>query len=383
MKKRILNYQTILYFKELIDNNFYNNCENNIDIIINDPKFDLLNNRDLIFLINISDKLESNIKYIISLNKNYNNERISKIIDCYQIIRELNKKADNYFEESDNKNSEFDEDIVNSYLKDLPSKILSFEELVLLYKKYEQGDIEARNQIINYNLRLAVNIVKKYKNMGIEFEDLISAGNEGLIIAVEKYDYTLGISFSSYASWWIRQYITRTIANNSRTIRIPVYVHDQAIKVKKFINEYYGIFGKNPSAKEISNKLGINLDVVEIILNATNNIISLNEPVCNTGENEVEEEIGSTISSDIDIEEEYIKNEMYNELNDYIFNKIGLNERAKTVLAYRFGYVDGKIHTLDEIGNMYHICKERVRQIELNALKKINKDPYIKKLNLK
>lgn len=382
MKKRILNYQLISYFRELIDSNFNIDSENNIDILINDSKFDMLSNRDIIFLINISERLESNIKYLLSLNKNYNNERILKLIDAYQTIKALNEKADNYFEEPNN-NSKIEENVVNYYLNELPSKVLTFEEIVLLYKKYEQGDLSARNQIINYNLRLVVSVAKKYKNMGIEFEDLISAGNEGLLIAVEKYDYTLGISFSSYARWWIMQYVTRTIANNSRTIRIPVHLHDLLIKVRKYMNDYYSVFGKNPSIKEISNKFNINSDLVETILNVLNSVISLNEPICNNGESEIEEEIGSTISSDIDIEEEYIEQEMYNELNKYVFEESNLSERDKKIIAYRYGFIDGKIYTLDEIGNIYHICKERVRQIENSSIKKLKKNKKIQSLNLK
>lgn len=172
----------------------------------------------------------------------------------------------------------YDEEEINGltvYYDILPSKILTKEEVIALYKLIERGNNDAREKLINYNLRLVISISKKYVGCGIELEDLISSGNEGLIIAVNKFDYRLGWSFSTYASYWITQSTTRNIADNSRTIRVPVYLHERITKIKAFIGIYYAQNMYAPSIEEISKALNFKPSQVEEAMPLLQSIISL------------------------------------------------------------------------------------------------------------
>lgn len=381
MVTKVLNHDNIDHIKNFINDCFGEDVVSNINKLTKELKHFNLSNRDMIFLINTCDTLYKTIENLITnkINIDYlqNKEVINKLLINFNFIKEVNNSVDND-ELSLMTKDYMSDDIVKSYLRNLPNRLLTFEEIVSLYKRMDFGDKAARDIVITYNLRLVVSIAKKYTNLGVDFEDLISAGHEGLILAVDKYDYTLGLAFSNYAIWWIRQSITRTIANESRIIRIPVYAHELVLKIKQFSLDYYINYNKYPSVLTIANSLNLKVDFVNSVLPIIDGVSSLNESVANDefGDTEVIE----LLKSDIDVEDDVVEKISNKELVDYVFNQMNLSEREKAIIAYRFGFVDGKIYKLEEVGNMFNITRERVRQIEYNAILKLKNSAYVKKL---
>lgn len=278
----------------------------------------------------------------------------------------------------------YDEEEINGltvYYDILPSKILTKEEVIALYKLIERGNNDAREKLINYNLRLVISISKKYVGCGIELEDLISSGNEGLIIAVNKFDYRLGWSFSTYASYWITQSITRNIADNSRTIRVPVYLHERITKIKAFIGIYYAQNMCAPSIEEISKALNFKPSQVEEAMPLLQSIISL-DYTNHENEETAEDSMINLIPNYIDEVETETDKIFYEQVKDIIFNQSNLKPKAKEILAYRYGFIENQKHTLDELSEFYGITRERVRQIEAASLKKLSSNHDLKILNL-
>ena len=268
------------------------------------------------------------------------------------------------------------DDPVKVYLKEIGRvPLLTPEEEVELAERMSNGDPYARKRLSEANLRLVVSIAKRYVGRGMQFLDLIQEGNLGLIKAVEKFDHTKGFKFSTYATWWIRQAITRAIADQARTIRIPVHMVETINKVKKVSSHLLHKNGHDPTAEEIAAELDMPLDKVREIMRVAQEPVSLETPI---GEEE-DSHLGDFIPDDdapapADAASHTLLRE---ELNDVLCT---LTPREKKVLELRFGLVDGRNRTLEEVGKEFNVTRERIRQIEAKALRKLRHPSRSKRL---
>ena len=258
-------------------------------------------------------------------------------------------------------------DPVRMYLKEIGRvALLTQEEEQVLAQRIEQGDEEAKNQMIEANLRLVVAVAKRYVGRGMHFLDLIQEGNMGLLKAVEKFDYRKGYKFSTYATWWIRQSITRAIADQARTIRIPVHMVETINKVARASHQLVQELGREPNAVEIAQYLDLPLSKVEEIMKLSQEPISLETPV---GE-EDDSHLGDFIQDNEVAEpmEAAAANSLREQLEKALHM---LTPREEQVLRLRFGFEDGKTLTLEEVGKVFNVTRERVRQIESKALRRL------------
>ena len=321
--------------------------------------------------------------------ESFNNDNIAVLISSYYLMNNTEEEIKNgKSEEGISKDEEFiPEDIssldnVKLYLRELDNELLTREEEIELGKRVAEGDEQAKQELVKCNLRLVVSIAKKYANLSdtLSFEDLIQEGNIGLMKAADKYDYTLGYKFSTYATWWIRQAITRGIADQSRTIRIPVHLHDNLRKMHVAITNYISEHGEEPSDKYLADLLGITEEAVRERKLAAQGVVSLSQPVRNEGE-EDGDELGSFIE-DPTYNDNSIEDALY--LRDFksaVFDKVPLSEREKMVLKCRFGIDMPRRYTLEEIGKMMGVTRERVRQIEAKAIRRLRSNREIKSFN--
>ena len=258
-------------------------------------------------------------------------------------------------------------DPVRMYLKEIGRvALLTQEEEQALAQRIEQGDEEAKNQMIEANLRLVVAVAKRYVGRGMHFLDLIQEGNMGLLKAVEKFDYRKGYKFSTYATWWIRQSITRAIAAQARTIRSPVHMVETINKVARASHQLVQELGREPNAVEIADYLDLPLSKVEEIMKLSQEPISLETPV---GE-EDDSHLGDFIQ-DNEVSEP-MEAAAANSLREQLEKALHmLTPREEQVLRLRFGFEDGKTHTLEEVGKVFNVTRERVRQIESKALRRL------------
>ena len=258
-------------------------------------------------------------------------------------------------------------DPVRMYLKEIGRvPLLTQEEEQALAQRIEEGDEAAKNQMIEANLRLVVAVAKRYVGRGMHFLDLIQEGNMGLLKAVEKFDYRKGYKFSTYATWWIRQSITRAIADQARTIRIPVHMVETINKVARASHQLVQELGREPNAREIADYLDLPLSKVEEIMKLSQEPISLETPV---GE-EDDSHLGDFIQ-DSEVSEP-MEAATANSLREQLEKALAmLTPREEKVLRLRFGFEDGKTHTLEEVGREFNVTRERVRQIESKALRRL------------
>ena len=268
------------------------------------------------------------------------------------------------------------DDPVRMYLKEIGKvPLLSAEEEIELAQRMEQGDEEAKKRLCEANLRLVVSIAKRYVGRGMLFLDLIQEGNLGLIKAVEKFDYRKGYKFSTYATWWIRQAITRAIADQARTIRIPVHMVETINKLIRVSRQLLQEYGREPTPEEIAKEMGVSEEKVREITKIAQEPVSLETPI---GEEE-DSHLGDFIpDDDIPAPAEAAAFTMLKEqLTDVLDT---LTPREEKVLRLRFGLDDGRARTLEEVGKEFNVTRERIRQIEAKALRKLRHPSRSKKL---
>ncbi|MCR4786730.1 MAG: RNA polymerase sigma factor RpoD [Lachnospiraceae bacterium] len=268
------------------------------------------------------------------------------------------------------------EDPVRMYLKEIGKvPLLSADEEVELAKRMELGDQEAKNKLAEANLRLVVSIAKRYVGRGMLFLDLIQEGNLGLIKAVEKFDYRKGYKFSTYATWWIRQAITRAIADQARTIRIPVHMVETINKLIRVSRQLLQELGREPTPEEIAEHMDMPVEKVREILKISQEPVSLETPI---GEEE-DSHLGDFIQDDqVPVPADAAAFELLKEQLNEVLDT--LTEREQKVLRLRFGLDDGKARTLEEVGRQFNVTRERIRQIEAKALRKLRHPSRSRKL---
>ena len=267
-------------------------------------------------------------------------------------------------------------DPVRMYLKEIGQiKLLTLEEESALADRILAGDLEAKNILAESNLRLVVSIAKRYVGRGMLFLDLIQEGNIGLMKAVDKFDVSKGYKFSTYATWWIRQAITRAIADQARTIRVPVHMVETINKLARVQRQLTLELNREPSEEELAKKMGISVEKIREIYKISQDPVSLETPI---GE-EDDSHLGDFIKDERNQSpEEFATNEMLkDEISEVLLT---LTEREEKVIRLRFGLEDGKPRTLEEVGQMFGVTRERIRQIEAKALRKLRHPSRSRKL---
>lgn len=400
--------ENLLKVKDYINHLDHKNCDSiaNFDFLLDwiDINSIKLNYEEIIALINTDDYFKKMIFDVCSLDKinydkvNLNEARfIKNMIRAYKRVQEVNSKEINDIEkelenfslddirDDDVSISTMELDPLNFYLSQAPKRLLTKEEIIDLCKKRDLGSQRAREILAEYNLKLVVSIAFKHRRaiehndmiQGVDLMDLVSSGNEGLMIAIDKYNYKLGWSFSTYASWWIMWAIRRTLANESRTIRVSALVHEDTLTINKAISRYYEQYHKNPSNEELVEITKIPLNRVITALQQLNNMtFSLNAPIENI--DDCDNELGDFVEDKENSKESIERKILNEEFREALINA-RLTDKEKFVILNRFGFTDGETHTLEEIGQMMGVTRERVRQIESKTIRKLKKDNRIKK----
>lgn len=324
-----------------------------------------------------ADDIEDDVGEIDSLNDMDVFQKPDRIGNV-QVTAEIEKGYEKTAEESENSFTERGnaEDPVRMYLKEIGRiPLLSSEEEIELAKRMEEGDEEAKKKLSEANLRLTVSIAKRYSGRGMQFLDLIQEGNLGLIKAVEKFDYRKGYKFSTYATWWIRQSITRAIADQARTIRIPVHMVETMNRVNRTSRRLLQEYGREPTPEEIAEAMNLPVERVLEISKISQEPVSLETPI---GEEE-DSHLGDFIQDEhIPVPADEAAHTLLREQLEKVMDT--LSEREQKVLALRFGLEDGKPHTLEEVGREFQVTRERIRQIEAKALRKLRHPTRSRKL---
>ena len=300
-----------------------------------------------------------------------------EFLDPKSIVSEYDKKSETNNESEENTASSSKEtraakqtdldDSIKMYLREIGNiDLLNSEEEIELAKRVAKGDDEAKQALINANLRLVVSIAKKYTGQGLLFMDLIQEGNTGLIRAAEKFDYKKGFKFSTYATWWIKQGVTRAIADQSRTIRVPVHMVETIYKVKKVTKLLMQSLKRQPTNDEIAEETGLSLEMVSAVKRYSQVPLSLEMPIGD----EASSQLGDFIEDKNFDGPDNVT--MKNILREELLSVMSiLTERERMILILRFGLSDGRPRTLEEVGKVYNVTRERIRQIEEKALNKL------------
>ena len=335
----------------------------------------------------ISDKKETDI---IDKNNIYTSDSNNYELDKseYEIEDDNEEREDTneYIEGVSSDSFQKIDEIFSLYLKDIGKiPLLTPEQEIETAKKIKEGDKEAKQLMINSNLRLVVNIAKHYKVNGIDPMDLVQEGNQGLITAVDRYDVDKGYRFSTYATWWIKQAITRYIMNNGRTIRIPVHAMESYNKIEKCRKKLEQEIYREPTVAEIAEHLHMEEDKVTQIINTMSDVRSLDAPI-NSDEDGDESTLGEFVSPDtwLSPEEQYDNIELHKVIREILNEKKAdgtdrFNSREKEVIMRRFGFY-GRTYTLEEVGQQMGVTRERIRQIESKVIKKLRMPTTSKKL---
>ena len=311
------------------------------------------------------------LKIEITDEESYSVGRIPK-----EKAEEKKNQATKTLKESDVQKAAKVDDPVRMYLKEIGKvDLLTIEEEIELAKRIEAGDESAKAELAEANLRLVVSIAKRYINRGMPFLDLIQEGNLGLMRAVEKFEYQKGFKFSTYATWWIRQAITRAIADQARTIRIPVHMVETINRLLRVERSLVQELGREPTPEEVAKEMNIDVERVREIQKIAQEPVSLETPI---GEEE-DSHLGDFIpDEDIPSPQESATNTM---LREELFSTLSLlTEREQKVIRLRFGLDDGKVRTLEEVGKVFDVTRERIRQIEAKALRKLRHPKRSEKL---
>lgn len=345
----------------------------------------------------VKNEIKNLIEYAKSLGGIISEEEISTRLEIYSLSPEevshvfgelaqndikISEEETENTKELDTEIESFADDPVKIYLREIGRvPLLSQDEEIILAQKIETGNDEekkaAKNKLAEANLRLVVSIAKKYANRGLPFLDLIQEGNIGLMKAIEKFDYTKGYKFSTYSTWWIRQSITRAIADQARTIRIPVHMVETINKQVKATRQLTQELGREPSVAEIAKRLGVTEEKVEEIKKIAQDPVSLESPI---GEEE-DSHLGDFIEDDnAPSPSEELEKKILKEDLDKVLKT--LKPREDRVLRLRFGLDDQKPRTLEQIGEEFGVTRERIRQIENKALQKLRNPARLKILGL-
>ncbi len=334
---------------------------------------------DLVIKLVSSNKMFKN-RIAIIYNKNkelidhdqaellFTDEFLLLSINIYCMEENVNEKTnlDNHFISTED--NYYDNSVDQYYYEISQERLLTAEEEQDLSMKVLNGDKNAKDILIQRNLRLVVNVAKKFSNFGMPILDLIQEGNLGLMRAAEKYDAKLGFRFSTYATWWIRQAITRAIANQARVIRMPVYLTIILNKIAKCKRELIQKLNREPNDEELADALGITVEKLETIMEKVNlEPISLETTI---GKDE-DEEIKNFLPSEEPLTEEIVIDRNLSDVVKKLLQEANLNKKEQIVILLRNGFYNNKIYSLEEIGKMYHVTRERIRQIEARALKKL------------
>ncbi len=274
----------------------------------------------------------------------------------------------------------FADDSVRMYLREIGKiPLLTQEEEAELAQKIVEGDKKAKDKMAESNMRLVVSIAKRYGGRGLDFLDLIQEGNTGLLRAVEKFDPSKGFKFSTYATWWIRQAITRAIADQARTIRIPVHMVETINKVLRTTRRLTQELNREPTNEEIAEAMGMDVEKIEYVMRIKQDIASLDASVGRDGDDE-ESVLGDFVEdAERDSPEDATANQILKEQIAEILTT--LSDREQKIIKLRFGIGGGRPHTLEEVGNEFSVTRERIRQIEAKALAKLRKHKETKKLH--
>ena len=325
-------------------------------------------------------------------NSELSAEKFEWILDYFEkqgvdVLNTSDEDADdNYLDDEDEEVKVIDdtdilegvslEDPVRMYLKEIGNiPLLTVEEEVFLAQRIEKGDEQARQQLIEANLRLVVSIAKKYVGRGMSFLDLIQEGNMGLMKAVEKFDYKKGNKFSTYSTWWIRQAITRGIADTAKTIRVPVHMVETINKTLRTSRMLLQELGREPTNEEIAERMGMSIAKIDEILKTSRDPVSLDSPI---GEEE-DSQLGDFIKDESSLSP--MDSASFSMLKEELDTAMdSLTDRERKVIRLRFGLDDGKTRTLEEVGREFDVTRERIRQIEAKALRKLRHPSRSRKL---
>ncbi|PNR93290.1 RNA polymerase sigma factor rpoD [Petrotoga sp. HWH.PT.55.6.1] len=337
------------------------------------------------FLINFYNELKkSNISVVDSTIHNFyeEEEEEEKNLETNEVFKDP-EEYDEIFEDFADVEVEMCDNIslqdpIKIYLKEISkSKLLTPSRERKLARRAQMGDKRAREELIKANLRLVISIAKRYVGHGLGFLDLIQEGNIGLMKAVAKFDWKKGYKFSTYSYWWIRQAITRAIADQGRTVRIPVHLVETINRMNRVVNKYIQENGEVPDLEELSVLMDKPVDKMKEVLISAKNIFSLNAPISNDVDAEGESEVLDFVDSDSPTPDEEGRKMIIRQKMEMIIDT--LSPKEAMILKMRYGFVDGKQKTLEEVGEFFNVTRERIRQIESKSIRKL-KHPARKKM---